>query len=373
MEIKTLSSETERIWNEFCESQEEAWFWHTTGWIKYCEHSRFGVDARKLSFMIINDGKILAIVPLLLEVNQSKGNREFTFSGGPTPFFVIDQSAERRKASAIQDLIWNEIERLATLHNVGRIWMRANVQNNGYLSSINVDNPLTRKGFLDTSLYSCIISLNHEEKTLLSEMRKGHKAAVKKSIKQLTAVCYDSDTITVDKLNQFRDIYFSVAGKVTRPSETFDMLFEFIKSGHGFLFEAVFEHHIAGYSLIILYKQYAYYAMACVVQEYKDYDVSHFLEWQAFCSLKQKNILYYELGEQYFGGTLSCIVSDKMKSISAFKRGFGGRLYLQCSGEYFFLKEYFDETYAARLQEYKQVRWDNVLISRVEMGRCRGH
>ena len=212
--------------------------------------------------------------------------------------------------------------------------MRANVQNNGYLSGINVDNPLTRKGFLDTSLYSCIVSLNHEEKFLLSEMRKGHKAAVKKSTKQLTAVCYDSDTITVDKLNQFRDVYFSVVGKVTRPPVTFDMLFEFIKSGHGLLFEAVFEHHIAGYSLIIRYKQYAYYAMACVVQEYKDCDVSHFLEWQAFCSLKQRNILYYELGEQYFGGTLSCIVSDKMKSISAFKRGFGGKLYLQCSGEY---------------------------------------
>lgn len=347
-------------WDTFCDSQEEAWFWHTTGWIKYCEFSQFGFDTKNLSFMVMYDNKILAIVPLMIEVNQSNGNREFTFSGGPTPFFVIDQLVERREATDIQDLIWDEIQKLANRHNIGRIWMRANVQNNDYLSNINIYNPLSKKGFLDTSLFSCIISLNHEEKTLLSEMRKGHKAAVKKSITQLKAVCYDSDSITVNKLNQFKDIYFSIAGKVTRPTETFDMLFEFIKNGHGLLFEAVFEHHIVGYSMIIFYKQYAYYAMACVVQEYKDYNVSHFLEWQAFCSLKQKNILYYELGEQYFGSSLSCIVTNKMKSISAFKRGFGGRIYMQCSGEYFFSKEYFDKVCIARIEDYKQARWDHV-------------
>jgi len=346
-----------RKWDAFCDAQEEAWFWHTTGWIKYCENSRFGVDAENLSFMVVRDGKILAIVPLVLEVNQSKGEREFTFSGGPTPLFVIEKSEKGREASAIQGVIWDEIERLAILHNVGRIWMRANVQNNGYLSGINVANPLAREGYLDTSLYSCIISLNPDETVLLSEMRKGHKAAVKKSMKQLTAVCYDSDTMSFDKSKQFRDTYCSVAGKLTRPSETFDMLYEFIKSGHALLLEAVFDHHIAGYSLIILYKQYAYYAMACVVQEYIDCDVSHFLEWQALCRLKQKGILYYELGEQYFRTSLSCIVTDKMKSISAFKRGFGGRLYLQCSGEYFFRKDYFDKMYAARVQEYEKARW----------------
>jgi hypothetical protein len=349
-------------WDDFCDAQDEAWFWHTTGWIKYCEHSRFGVDARNLSFVIIKEERIMAIVPLLLEVNQVNSGREFTFSGGPTPFFVIDQFAQRLEASAIQHLIWDEIERLATLHNVGRIWMRANVQNNGYLFGINVDNPLARKVFLDTSIYSCIVSLNREEKVLLSEMRKGHKAAVKKSMKQITTVCYDSDNVTIDKLNKFRDFYFSVAGKVTRPPETFDMLFEFIKNGRGLLFEAILDHTIVGYTLVILYKQYAYYAMACVVQEFKDYDVSHFLEWQAFCRLKQENIIYYELGEQHFGSSLSCIVTDKMKSISAFKRGFGGSLYLQCSGEYFFTKDYFDKTYAERLQEYTQAKWGNDIV-----------
>ena len=51
-----------------------------------------------------------------------------------------------------------------------------------------------------------------------------------------------------------------------------------------------------------------------------------------------------------------------MKSISDFKRGFGGRLYLQCSGEYFFTEEYLDKTYVGRLQGYKQARWGQAML-----------
>lgn len=344
-------------WDDFCDEHEEAWFWHTSGWIKYCEHSRFGVDAQNLSFMIVHDDKIMAIVPLLLENDKNKGSKEFTFSGGPTPFYLVKRTLEKRESSTIQDLIWAEIERLSLIYNVGRIWMKTNVNNNKYLSDVNIDNPLARRGFFDTSLYSCIIRLSPDEKILLSEMRKGHKAAVKKSERQLTVICYDNNIINIDKISQFRDIYFNIAGKITRPVVTFDMLFKFIKNKRGLLFEAVLDNRIIGYSLVILYKQYAYYAMACVVQEYKDYNVSHFLEWAAFRRLKQEGVIYYELGEQHFESSLSYIVTDKMKSISSFKRGFGGRLYLQCSGEYFFTKDYFNNVLTERVHNYAKTRW----------------
>ena len=63
----------------------------------------------------------------------------------------------------------------------------------------------------------------------------------------------------------------------------------------------------------------------------------------------------------------------KMKSISAFKRGFGGKLYLQCSGEYFHTKDYFHKIYSMRLQEYEQSRWGNEIILSKKIYRLEEH
>jgi hypothetical protein len=359
MEVVFLTDLLKNRWNAFCENQEEGWFWHTTYWMEYCVNSRFETNSENISFLITDKDRIHAIVPLIIEENcfNNENIREFTFSGGPTPYFIIDKSLDKSIKEAVEILIWNEIDRILAEKRIVRIYLRSSCQNSNYISNQKTLNPFIKMGFLDTSMYSCILSLDIDEKALLSNMRKGHSSAVKKSLKFLNIECYDENNVTKDKVIQFRDTYFKVAGKVTRPESTFNMIYDFIKRSMGLLFEARLNDEVVGYSLVFYYKNYGYYAMACVIPDYKDYNVSHFLQWHTFLRLKNQEVSYYELGEQYFADDIFSQTSDKMKSISSFKRGFGGEFVLQFSGESFYEKDYFIALLSKRIENYALNRW----------------
>jgi len=314
----------------------------------------------------MNDDKTTAIVPLLIEETSKDGVkiREFTFSGGPTPKYIIDSKIGRKLYNRIEGEIWHKINSIAKDQGVVKLWMRENVQNRCYLLSSTLKDvcdlnatDLAKSGFLDTSIYSSVLFLDQCENFLMSQMRKGHHAAIKKALKFLSVNYYDSDSISPEKMEQFRERYFYIAGKVTRPYKTFDILYDFIKSNNGVLFEACLGNKAVGYSYVIIYKGYAYYAMSCTESEYKEFNVSHYLQWKIIIKLKQIGVIFYELGEQHFEPTFFYSVSEKIKGISAFKRGFGGRMILQISGEYFYDKEFFKKTFDERILRYIEERW----------------
>ncbi|MFZ3130320.1 MAG: hypothetical protein WA125_04260, partial [Desulfosporosinus sp.] len=283
--IVALTPEAEPKWNSFCAEQDEAWFWHTSTWVNYCKVSRFHVLAENCSFMIVDENDhILAIIPLLAEgrSDESGSFNEFTFSGGPCPLFVIDQNAGKKVRQATEQLIWNTIDQIASLHQIKRYWVRENTHYPAYFSKPTSQPRLARKGFLDTSLYSCVLPLVGGLEQLWAGMRKGHRAAIKKAEKAIKVQCYDKNTISEQKLEHFREIYFCISGKVTRPLETFNIMLDIIKKGEGLLFEALLDKQTVGFTFVILFKRYAYYFMACVDREYSKYCISHYIQWDIF-------------------------------------------------------------------------------------------
>jgi len=229
VDIFYLGQVSEKCWDDFCQNQESAWFLHTTDWVKYCENSRFNVRSQNCSFVVMNDDKTTAIVPLLIEETSKDGVkiREFTFSGGPTPKYIIDSKIGRKLYNRIEGEIWHKINSIAKDQGVVKLWMRENVQNRCYLLSSTLKDvcdlnatDLAKSGFLDTSIYSSVLFLDQCENFLMSQMRKGHHAAIKKALKFLSVNYYDSDSISPEKMEQFRERYFYIAGKLTRPYKT---------------------------------------------------------------------------------------------------------------------------------------------------------
>lgn len=360
VEIMPLTKEFYNEWDKFCERNEEAWFWHTTSWIDYCLKSRFDTVVYNRSFSIVENNNIIAIVPLLIEERtiNSKTMKEISFSGGNTPLFVIDKGIIGKKYTDLLTEIWDRIWSIAKNEGIVRCLFKLNIQNEAYLRSMVIENNLYKKGLIDTSTYTCILDLSKNEDDIMSNMRKGHKAAIKKAQKSLKCVCCDITNVSGEAIEEFRRIYFMVAGKATRPDETFKMLHFFVKNGNAFLLKACLGEEIAGYTMVFLYKKHAYYAMACVIEKFKDQDVSHFLQWNAINYLKKHDVCFYELGDQFFSKSFFHQVSDKSISISAFKRGFGGRLVQQISGEYYFSLEYFKEVFQQRIISYEnEIEW----------------
>lgn len=296
MEFKKLDDP--KRWDKFCLENNEAWFFRTSHWLEYLMNSKVGTKFINHSFTAERNGKIIDIVPLLQE-----GTELFS------PGFNDEKET-------IQ-----EIKRIAVENDIKRIQVNSSV-----------------KEYLNISGYTCLLDLNNVRPT------KGHDAAIKKAKKYLTY----KDISNIDK---FREYYYIIAGKITRPRRTFELLEQWIRLGYGTLLEAQYEKETAGYVYILHWKNGAYYFMSCLVPKFTHYNVTHFLLWQAFKLLRKKGIKYIELGEQV-ANSLYSQPTEKEKNISKFKKRFGGQIIISPASEYYFCKEQFKQTMEERISKY---------------------
>jgi len=268
-------------------------FWKTEQWLEYLLNSKFGMVYKDHSFFMGNK-----FIPLVQD------GEEFY-----SPGFDDDKK------------ILLYVKELAQQHNIKRIQVNSQI-----------------KSYLNISGYTCI--LNPFEINL----SKGHKSAIKKSKQYLSCE-------RIYTTNQFMKDYYEIAGKVTRPKKTFEIIENWINKGYGFLLKATYQGKTAGYAYILTYKNWAYYFMGCTFPEYKEYNVSHFLQDSAFFLLRFLDIKYYEMGEQVYN-SLTCQPSVKERNISLFKRGFSSNIIVNPVSEYFFDEQYFKQAMLNRTNKY---------------------
>lgn len=303
MNIIKLESKYYDKWNEFC--YKNKWFWHTTWNIQYILNSKLGTKFIDRSFFIEQNGQIVHVIPLIQENDK-----------------LISPGFNDNKK------ILEEVNKIALENSIKYIQVESDI-----------------KEYLNISSYTCILDLDNIHPT------KGHKSCIKKAEKYLE---YEIMTET----KQFMIDYFEIAGKVTRPEKTFELLEKWIKLGFGILLKAKYENDTAGYIYILKYNNRAYYFMSSTYLQYKEYNVCHYLQSMVFKMLKQEGIVYYELGEQVYN-SLHNQPTEKEKNISKFKRSFGGHIAINPISEYFFSEEFFKETMNNRINIYIRSEYEN--------------
>jgi len=268
-------------------------FFKTQEWLEYLLNSKIGVDIINHSFLM--DGKF---VPLVQE------GQEFY-----SPGFDDDKKILQR------------VKDLAQQYNIKRIQVNSQI-----------------KSYLNISEYTCILGLDN------IKLSKGHQSCIKKAKKYLTyEIMYGTKIFMYD--------YFKIAGKTTRPEKTFEILENWIDSGYGTLLKATYQGNTAGYIYILHYGDWAYYFMSATFDEYKQYNVSHYLQSVTFDILRQRGVKTYELGSQDYN-SLIIQPTEKERNISLFKRGFGGQIIVNPISECFFDEQYFKETMLNRINSY---------------------
>ena len=303
MNIIKLESKYYDKWNEFY--YKNKWFWNTTHWMEYIKNSKFETEYKNHSFFIEQNKQIIDIVYLIQENDK-----------------LISTGFNDNKK------ILEEINRIALENNIKYIQVNSDI-----------------KSYLNISGYTCILDLDNISPT------KGHKSCIKKSKKYLE---YEIMTET----KQFMIDYFEIAGKVTRPEKTFELLEKWIKLGFGILLKAKYENDTAGYIYVLKCNNRAYYFMSATYTQYKQYNICHYLQSIVFEILKQEGIKYYELGDQDYN-SLHFQPTEKEKNISKFKRGFGGHIAINHISEYFFSEEFFKETMNNRINIYIRSEYEN--------------
>lgn len=296
MAMIKLTPEHNERWNKF--ALKNHWFFHSTHWIEYIMNSKIGVEFIDHSFFTETNRAITNIVPLVQE-----GDKLIS------PGFIEERE------------ILKEINQIATDNNIKHIQVNADI-----------------KKYLGLTNYTCVLDLDDIKPS------KGHKSGIKKG------ELYLSFNGSLD-FERFRKYYTNVAKKKTRPKKTFELLKKWAKQDSGMLLEAFLGEITVGYIYILHWGKYAYYFMSCVPMPYKQYNVTHFLMSKAFEILRDKGVTQLEMGEQSFN-SLHYHPIEKERSISKFKRGFGGNIIIKPASEYFMSQEYMIDVYANRIHEY---------------------
>ncbi len=366
LEFIPRSENNREDWNNFCLQSHTAWFRHTTWFLDYILSCRFDNKSKDLSFEVQLNGKLVAIVPVIFQsLYPTRDKFEFALYDTNLPFAAFinnykDFSPDTRKDVTKEICI--EIERLAKANSVSYIRIFNDELTEETLSGQHNVNIYPKYGYLDTTISANIIEFKKNtqefksEQELLSNVRHGHKADIKFAQKnKMTIEIFNKDNISLEIFSKYKKMHIIAAGRQTRPDNSWEKMYDWIKNGYSFLaFEKVPDHeeYISG-ALIITYQNKAYYGSAATLPEFEGgRAIGHILQWEIIKYLLNAGYSYYDIGWNFYPAISQELGHEKEFRISLFKAGFGSVLYPVFRAEKFLSKEFLIERYHERLDHY---------------------
>ena len=346
MDIIALSKNNQDAWDSFCLQSDSAWFRHTTRFLDCVLNCRFDGKSKNLSFMMREQNKIVAIVPLIMQtIHDEPENYEFAmFNNNDTPYPAFSNELREDKKNTITKIIFGEVDRLAKENKI--LYSRFSLEPlcSELLEGRQRFNPLTKFGYHETSLSTNIIDLRMPENELLMNIRKGHKADIKAASRDGYIVdIFDKDNISEEIFNIYKNLHFTAAGRQTRPIKSWDLMCSWIKDDYAFLLlerNKKNTEYISG-AYVITSKQQAHYGSGATHPNLdKIRGIGHLAQWEAIKFLRRKGYLFYETGWNYAPVISQEVASQKELNISHFKSGFGGEVFPLFRGEKFYDQNY---------------------------------
>lgn len=322
MEIEFLDEKNSSEWDAFCLKTPGAWFRHTTAWARYSACCRFDSDARIRSFMVKQNNRILAAVPLIAEYDFRNRERTcFAMYGDRTPLPAFD-TASPFSPKSVMDAVAEQIAAIAHEERVafGSFFVDPLIGFD-YVRDFFWYNLLGPSATCSLGTVN-VVNLLESEEEILRKMRKGHKAAIKAVYRDggFHVDLFDRTNITREMLLKFKEIHRKDAGRQTRTDASWDCMYDWISAGQAFL-ALLWLDEIGDYAcgaLIMTYKDAAYYgSFATLDSRLLKGCGGYAVQWSVIRRLKADGCRIYNMGRNYFG-----VESGKLHEIAKYQRGF---------------------------------------------------
>lgn len=357
MDIIPLSPDKYAEWDQFCWESDEAWFNHTSAWIEYTLNMRWEPKNRNESFMVYENNELIAICPLVIELNRFKEEfvKEFSYSGFLTPTPALKNGLDKKFRKKVFEFIFEAVDKCALLNGVKRSLFMIYPLSRHFLDKKEFPhNFLQKYGYNDISINTQLLNISLSLEDIKQEIRKGHKYDINRGLKSFKIEIWNGGNIDNEILEQYRLLHKKAAGKITRPAKTFALMFEWIKNDNSILVSIRLKDKFVGFGMVNIYKEFAYFQSACNDPDVENMPINHALQWETIEYLKNKGIQYYELGWQYSKGISFEVISIKELDISRFKRGFGGFTVPLFRGEKYYSADYFKDVYSNRTNQFSE-------------------
>ena len=284
-------------------------------------------NIKNLSFLLLEDDEIVAIVPLYVE--EINGKCQISMGQEPIYAPIVRTDADAFSSLVYCKYILNEIEDISRKFKC----TLARFHFSPLLTENMIPNFFTEFGYKEDiqhpdwyifkSKNSYIINLNNEENDLYSEVRKSNKPHINRTRKETDLVILDENNFDQSIFDQYIQFYYAVKGN-KRSQSAFELDKSAIKKGLEVLLLCKFMNKFIGAVALHTHNGKARYNSS--IQDY-DFDKkiypNHFLLWEAVVYLKARGFNLFEIGEQV---DQSNNLTIKERNLSHFKAGWGGRL-----------------------------------------------
>lgn len=308
-----------------CDSSDDAWFWHTRDWFDYAHAILGPAVMADASFLVIEGEAVLAIAPGMAIAGLDQQPARLGLADQPVPWPAFSPQLGAQQRLAAERMVFAEYRNAALRLDLGRIELFGVVLANSFRrSGFPPANLPLRYGYDSTVFDTHVIDLTQPVESLWRDVRKGHKSAIKTGQKSFSIRRWLGDICDED-FRAYQELHALAAGRVTRSQATFDAMRLWIRNGTALLVGARNEDRWIGFVYVLLYRGGAFYASACNHPELASgLPVGHALLWEAIVRCREAGIELLEMGLQTYPSQAATAESDKLISISRFKRGFGG-------------------------------------------------
>lgn len=179
---------------------------------------------------------------------------------------------------------------------------------------------LLKSGNSPENIFDITIPLNIPENILWSHIHKSYKALIHNGEREFQLRIVDSSSVTPQDIEAFRLLHKTVSGRSTRSQDSWHQQYENIKANNAFAIFIFLHGELIGASYFILSPHRCYYGVGAYKRELFDRPISHVAIWHGISEAKRRGMSFFDVGRWFpcFQGT------EKERSISFFKRGFGG-------------------------------------------------
>ena len=299
----------QKQWSGFIEQNQPHTFLHSWHWGEV--QQQLGLKIWRFG---IYQNDILQGIALIIKIVAKRGTFLFC-PHGP----IIHYNNQKHLA-----VFTRHLKKLCKLENASFFRISPTIETNTKTQGI-----LQTAGFHASPIHmhselTWILDITPHEDDLLRNMRKGHKSAIKKSLKE-------DLTITISKNPKDIDIFYKVYEKtvdrqkfIPYTKKYFLNEFEhFLQSDEVRWFFAVYNNEVISVAMILFSKNSAFYHHGASIFTYPNIPAGQLLQWEIIKEAKKRGCSFYN----FWGIAPEDKPKHPWRGFTRFKTGFGGQAY----------------------------------------------
>jgi hypothetical protein len=267
----------------------------------------FGDKRRDESFAVVEQNKPLLLVPCSL------GEGALDHYGLPTRFF-----SRGDLASATAEAALTHLDALAISSGLRRMTLQDNADAE---ASSALGNACRKRSYIPTPHIEGFADLGAGEPGLRKGLRKSFKSLLNWGQRNMAIEIIDQAHPDRTLFRRYQDFHQAIAGRSTRPQESWDAMFDWIASGHGELILASLDGELVAGTMVVDGASIAFYASGVYDRERFDKPLAHWPLWLSMLHAGARGMTIFDIGDLPLEGT----ASPKEVNIGYFKRGFATR------------------------------------------------